>query len=169
MFQVTTILPEQHQKLEVPTKEDGTVDYTKDFFDKPSFLTCSGQLNVEYFCVAMGDVYTFGPTFRAEDSNTKKHLAEFWMIEPELAFADLVDDMDCAEEYTKYCLRYVMANCKEDLEFIDKFASKGNLAVLENIVENDFQRVSYTEAIEQLQKHSGKAKFEFKPDWGVDL
>ena len=117
----------------------------------------------------MGDVYTFGPTFRAEDSNTKKHLAEFWMIEPELAFADLVDDMDCAEEYTKYCLRYVMANCKEDLEFIDKFASKGNLAVLENIVSNDFQRVSYTEAIEQLQKHSQKAKFEFKPDWGVDL
>lgn len=170
LFQVTTTLPEPHQKATaIKLTETGQIDYTEDFFKKPSFLTCSGQLNVEFFNGAVGDCYTFGPTFRAEESNTKRHLAEFWMIEPELAFADLKDDMDCAEEYTKYCLKYILLNNKEDLAFIDKFGTKGNTAALTHIVESDFKRITYTEAIKQLQKSYQKAKFEFEPHWGIDL
>jgi asparaginyl-tRNA synthetase len=122
----------------MPKTEQGKIDYSKDFFKKPAFLTCSGQLNVEQFCIGIGDVYTFGPTFRAEESNTKRHLAEFWMIEPELAFADLKDDMDCAEEYVKYCLRYILKNNAEDLNFIDKFSAKGNTELLQTIVDTPF-------------------------------
>jgi len=131
-------MPNSQISSDIPKTETGKIDYSKDFFEKPSFLTCSGQLNVEQFCIGIGDVYTFGPTFRAEDSNTTRHLAEFWMIEPELAFADLKDDMDCAEEYVKYCLKYILKNNPEDLNFIDKFSSKGNTELLTKIVETGF-------------------------------
>jgi asparaginyl-tRNA synthetase len=170
MFQVTTVLPDPHLPAsELKTLPDGKVDYTKDFFKKPAFLTVSGQLNVETFCCGVGDVYTFSPTFRAEISHTKKHLAEFWMIEPELAFADLRDDMDCAEEYVKYCINYVLTNHMDDLEYLQKNESKGLIKSLQHIVENDFGRVPYTEAIKQLQAKAKKAKFEVLPEWGIDL
>lgn len=170
MFQVTTALPEKsHLATDIKTTPDGKVDYSYDFFKKPAFLTVSGQLNVETYCCGAGDVYTFSPTFRAENSHTKKHLAEFWMIEPELAFADLRDDMDCAEEYIKYCLNYVLLNNKDDLEWLEKNESKGLLKNLTHIVEEDFERVTYTEAIKALQKNAKKAKFEVKPEWGIDL
>jgi len=131
MFQVSTLLSDAKKTDgNLPKDTEGKIDYAQDFFKRPAFLTVSGQLNVEQFCIGIGDVYTFGPTFRAENSDTKRHLAEFWMIEPELAFADLKDDMDCAEEYVKYCLKYVLLNNKDDLAFIDKFSSKGNNEVL---------------------------------------
>ena len=127
LFQVSTLLTKAKDTVGhiAAEKPSGKVDYSKDFFKKPSFLTCSGQLNVEYYCCGVGDVYTFGPTFRAENSHTQKHLSEFWMIEPELAFADLKDDMDCAEEYTKYCLDYILKNNTQDIEFLNKQVSKG--------------------------------------------
>jgi asparaginyl-tRNA synthetase len=170
MFQVTTVLPDPSLPAkDIPTTQDGKVDYSKDFFKKPAFLTVSGQINVENFCCGMGDVYTFSPTFRAEVSHTKKHLAEFWMIEPEMAFADLRDDMDCAEEYVKYCISYVMKNNADDLEYLEKFESRTLTKNLKHILDNDFGRVSYTEAIKQLQSKAKKAKFDVAPEWGVDL
>eukprot|EP00744_Colponema_vietnamica_P002406 GILI01003780.1.p1 GENE.GILI01003780.1~~GILI01003780.1.p1 ORF type:complete len:721 (+),score=269.62 GILI01003780.1:54-2216(+) len=167
MFQVTTLIPKDGT-AKLPMHKDGKVNYNEDFFRKPAFLTVSGQLSVENFSCAMSDVYTFGPTFRAENSHTSRHLAEFWMIEPEMAFADLEDDMECAESYLKFCLTYVLENCLEDLQFFDKNIEKGLIDRLRNVVNNAFAKVSYTEAIELL--HKSGVKFENKcPNWGDDL
>lgn len=160
MFQVTTL---DLQKV----AESGKVDYSKDFFEKPASLTVSGQLNGETYAMAFGNIYTFGPTFRAERSNTARHAAEFWMIEPEMAFADLADDMDCAEAMVKYVISYVMNTCKNELEFLNQFADKGLLDRLKNVVENDFVRLPYTKAIEILEPV--KDRFEFPVYWGCDL
>lgn len=162
MFRVSTLDPEK-----MPKNEKGGVDFTKDFFEKPAYLTVSGQLNGEIFACAMGDIYTFGPTFRAENSNTSRHLAEFWMIEPEMAFADLTDDMDLAERYLKYVLKWVLDHCQEDLEFFDEFVQKGLIDRLKQIVEVPFERTSYTVAVRILEK-AGKA-FEYPVRWGIDL
>ena len=121
-------------------------------FGKPVFLSVSGQLNVETYSCGLSDCYTFGPTFRAENSNTSRHLCEFWMIEPEISFATLKDDMDCAEDYLRYCLKYVMRNNLDDLEFLDKFVEKGLIARLTNVIETPFKRISYTECIEVLEQ-----------------
>ena len=162
MFQVTTL------DLENPPRTpDGKVDYSKDFFGKKTSLTVSGQLNAENFAMAFGDVYTFGPTFRAENSNTARHAAEFWMIEPEIAFADLNDDMDLARDMMKYVIRYVMDTCPQDLQFFNQFVDKGLIDRLTHIVESDFAHVTYTEAVEILKKHN--SQFEYQVDWGVDL
>ena len=152
---------------DVPKTEDGQVDYSKDFFGKPAHLTVSGQLNVETYATAFRNVYTFGPTFRAENSNTVKHAAEFWMIEPEICFADLNDDMDLAEDMLKYTFSYVLENCKEEMEFFNNFVDKGLLERLNNVIHSDFARISYTDAIKELEKANDK--FEFKVSWGVDL
>ena len=152
---------------DVPKTEDGKVDYSKDFFGKPAHLTVSGQLNVETYATAFRNVYTFGPTFRAENSNTVKHAAEFWMIEPEICFADLNDDMDLAEEMLKYTFSYVLEHCKEEMEFFNNFVDKGLLERLNNVIHSDFARISYTDAIKELEKANDK--FEFKVSWGVDL
>ena len=162
MFQVTTLDLEK-----LPRTPEGRVDYNEDFFGKPVNLTVSGQLNVETYCMAFRNVYTFGPTFRAENSNTPRHAAEFWMIEPEIAFADLAADMDLEEEMVKYLINYVMTNAPEELDFLNQFVDKGLKARLTNVVSSDFARVSYTEAIEIL-KNSGR-EFEFKPYWGCDM
>ena len=151
----------------VPKTEDGQVDYSKDFFGKPAHLTVSGQLNVETYATAFRNVYTFGPTFRAENSNTVKHAAEFWMIEPEICFADLNDDMDLAEDMLKYTFSYVLENCKEEMKFFNNFVDKGLLERLNNVIHSDFARISYTDAIKELEKANDK--FEFKVSWGVDL
>jgi asparaginyl-tRNA synthetase len=166
MFQVTTVLPADGKP---PAMAAGKVDYSKDFFGKPAFLTVSGQLAVENFACALSNVYTFGPTFRAEVSHTSRHLAEFWMIEPELCFADLWDDMQCAEDYLKHCLRHVMEHNRADIEFFDKQISKGLIERLEHILAAPFARVSYTEAVDILIKESPKAKFEKVVEWGIDL
>ena len=150
-----------------PRHSDGTIDYSKDFFDRPAFLTVSGQLNAEAIACALGDVYTFGPTFRAENSNTPRHLAEFWMMEPEMAFCDLEGNMDIAESYVKAMIQALFDKCAEDMEFFDQFIEKGLLDRLKNALKNDFARLTYTEAIEILKK-SGK-KFEFPVEWGTDL
>ena len=160
MFQVTTL---DLQKV----AESGKVDYSKDFFEKPASLTVSGQLNGETYAMAFGNIYTFGPTFRAERSNTARHAAEFWMIEPDMAFADLADDMDCAEAMVKYVISYVMNTCKNELEFLNQFVDKGLLDRLKNVVENDFVRLPYTKAIEILEPV--KDRFEFPVYWGCDL
>ena len=153
---------------DIPRDAAGAVDYGKDFFGKPSYLTVSGQLNAEIYACAMRDVYTFGPTFRAENSNTSRHLAEFWMVEPELAFADLQDDMDCAEAYLKHCLTHVLEHCDEDLEFFEKNISKDNLRErLRGVATSDFARITYTEAVDHVLK--AKKKFEFPVEWGCDL
>jgi asparaginyl-tRNA synthetase len=151
--------------------EERKVNYKKDFFSKPAFLTVSGQLSVENFACGMGDVYTFGPTFRAENSNTTRHLAEFWMIEPEIAFADLNDVMDLAEDYVKYCIRYVIANNADDIDFFNSWVDKGLKDRLENVTSNQFKRLSYTEAIELLIEHvkEKKVKFDIQPSWGMDM
>lgn len=162
MFRVTTIDP-----AKVPKMEKGEVDWSQDFFEKPAFLTVSGQLNAEIFASSLGDVYTFGPTFRAENSNTSRHLAEFWMIEPEMAFADLDDVMDLAESYIKYVLKYVMDHCLSDMEFFENFVSKGLLARVEQVITTPFERASYTYAVRILEK-AGKA-FDYPVRWGVDL
>ncbi len=162
MFQVTTLDMEN-----LPRTEDGRVNYDEDFFGKPVNLTVSGQLNVESYCMAFRNVYTFGPTFRAENSNTPRHAAEFWMIEPEIAFADLSDDMELEEDMVKYLINYVLENAPEEIEFLNQFVDKGLKARLNNVVNSDFARVSYTEAIEIL-KSSGR-DFEFKPYWGCDM
>ena len=161
MFQATTL------DLNNVPKENGEVDYKQDFFGKKASLTVSGQLDVENFAMAFSNVYTFGPTFRAERSNTVRHAAEFWMIEPEMAFADLSDDMDCAEEMVKFIINYVMTTCKEELDFLNKFVDTGLLDRLNNVVGNEFKRLTYTEAIEILEKV--KDRFEFPVYWGVDL
>ena len=162
MFQVTTM-----DLANVPKNPDGTVDYTKDFFNKPTNLTVSGQLNGETYAMAFKNIYTFGPTFRAENSNTTRHAAEFWMIEPEIAFADLEDDMILAESMLKYIIRYVLENAPEEMAFFNNFIDKGLLDRLNNVVNSDFARVTYTEAIEILEKHNDK--FEYKVSWGADL
>jgi len=167
MFQVTTLLADA-EKAGLP-KAEGKIDYSKDFFGKPSFLTVSGQLSVENYCCALSSVYTFGPTFRAENSHTSRHLAEFWMIEPELAFADIHDDMDCAEDYLKFCVRYAMEHNRADLEFFDRQVEKGLIARLENLLAEPFKRLTYTEAIDILIKESKKAKFKVPVEWGMDL
>ena len=150
--------------------ENGKIDYGRDFFHEPTFLTVSGQLNVETYACAMTSVYTFGPTFRAENSNTTRHLAEFWMIEPEIAFADLKDDMQCAEDYVRHCLNHVLQSNRADLEFLSKMYDKESLARIENVAQNAFGRVSYTEAIEILQKAvADGTKFVYPVEWGIDL
>lgn len=162
MFQVTTLKLNQ-----VPTTKEGAVDFTKDFFGKPAFLTVSGQLNGEIYACALSDIYTFGPTFRAENSNTSRHLAEFWMIEPEMAFADINDNMENVEAYLKYVLNYVLKNCQEDMQFFDQYISNGLLDNLQHVVSAPFQRATYTEAVEILEKSN--KKFEFPVKWGLDL
>lgn len=151
------------------------MNYKEDFFEKPAFLTVSGQLNVENFACAVGDSYTFGPTFRAEKSHTSRHLAEFWMIEPELSFATFEDNICCAEEYLKFCLKYVLENNKADLEFFDERVEKGLIQRLNDVISNEFKRLTYTEAIELLlsEVKEKKLKVDKKKgeslDWGVDL
>ena len=162
MFRVTTIDP-----ADPPRNEDGSVDYSKDFFGKATNLTVSGQLGAENFAMAFGDVYTFGPTFRAENSNTQRHAAEFWMIEPEMAFADLDDDLECMEAMVKYIIRRTRERCPQEMGFFNQFVDKSLLARLEHVATSDFGRVSYTEAIDILQS-SGR-KFDFPVSWGVDL
>ena len=152
---------------EPPRTEDGKVDYTQDFFGKAANLTVSGQLEAECMAMAFSKVYTFGPTFRAERSNTPRHAAEFWMIEPEIAFADLADDMKLASDMIKFVLRYVMENCPAELQFFNSFYDKGLLERLENIVNSDFAHVTYTEAVEILTKV--KDRFEYPVYWGCDL
>ena len=162
MFRVTTLDPDNP-----PRTEDGKVDFSKDFFGKATNLTVSGQLNAENFAMAFGDVYTFGPTFRAEVSYTQRHAAEFWMIEPEMAFADLGDYMDTAEAMVKYIINSVLEKCPQEMQFFNAFVDKGLLERLQNVVSNEFGRVSYTEAVELLLK-SGK-KFDYPVQWGIDL
>ena len=162
MFQVTTM-----DLSNVPMTEDGKVDFSKDFFNKPTNLTVSGQLNGETYAMAFKNIYTFGPTFRAENSNTTRHAAEFWMIEPEIAFADLEDDMMLAESMLKYVINYVLENAPEEMAFFNNFVDKGLLDRLENVVSNDFARITYTEAIELLSKHNDE--FDYKVSWGCDL
>ena len=151
----------------VPKTEDGEVDFSKDFFSKPAHLTVSGQLNVETYAFAFRNVYTFGPTFRAENSNTVKHAAEFWMIEPEICFADLKDDMDLAEDMLKYVIKYVLEHCPEEMEFFNKFIDKDLLSRLNNVLNSDFGRITYTDAVKELEKHNNE--FEFPVSWGIDL
>ena len=158
MFQVSTLLPPPKEKCNLKLTKEGLVDYKDDFFSKATYLTVSGQLEVENFACAMCDVYTFGPTFRAEVSHTSRHLAEFWMIEPEMCFADLFDDIECGENYLKFCLKYVLENNKNDLEFLDKVVEKGLIERLKNVVENEFKRLPYTEAIELLKQAVAKDK-----------
>jgi len=161
MFRVTTLDPNSLPKL------NGAVDYQQDFFGKEAMLTVSGQLSVESFCQSLGNVYTFGPTFRAENSNTSRHVSEFWMIEPEMAFADLEDNMALGEEMIRYLIKYTLAECGEDLALFANFVDKTLMQTLENIADNDFIRLPYTEAIELLQ--ASKTSFEFEPAWGKDL
>lgn len=162
MFQITTL-----DLNNPPRLENGAVDYSKDFFGQVAHLTVSGQLNGEMYACALGDIYTFGPTFRAENSNTPRHAAEFWMIEPEMAFADLADDMDLAEDMVRFCVRHIMENCADDLSLFEKFVDPNLKQTLENIAHNSFARVTYSEAIEIMQK-SGK-KFEYEPEYGIDM
>ena len=151
----------------VPLTEEGNVDYSKDFFSKPAHLTVSGQLNGESFATAFRNIYTFGPTFRAENSNTVKHAAEFWMIEPEICFADLKDDMDLAEDMIKYIVSYVLEECPEEMEFFNKFIDNTLLDRLNNVISSDFGRISYTDAVKELEKVNDN--FEYKVSWGTDL
>ncbi|MCK5823045.1 MAG: asparagine--tRNA ligase [Bacteroidales bacterium] len=162
MFRVTTL-----DDKNPPLDETGKVDYTKDFFGKETNMTVSGQLEAELGATALSQVYTFGPTFRAENSNTPRHLAEFWMIEPEMAFFDIEDNMDTAEDFVKYLVQYALDNCIDDLEFLNKMYDTKLLNRLKSIVDTDFKRLTYTEAVEILEK-SGK-KFEFPVKWGIDL
>jgi asparaginyl-tRNA synthetase len=162
MFHVTTM-----DLTKVPRNPDNTVDYSGDFFGKPTNLTVSGQLEGELGALALGDIYTFGPTFRAENSNTPRHLAEFWMIEPEMAFYDLNDNMDLAEEFVKFLIRYALDNCSEDLEFLNNMIDKTLLDKLKFVLENQFVRITYTEAVSILT--ASDKKWEYKVGWGTDL
>ncbi|MDD2979623.1 MAG: asparagine--tRNA ligase [Hespellia sp.] len=162
MFQVTTL-----DLNNVPHTTDGHIDFTQDFFGKPTNLTVSGQLNGETYAMAFRNIYTFGPTFRAENSNTTRHAAEFWMIEPEIAFADLEDDMMLAEAMLKYIINYVLENAPEEMEFFNKFVDKGLIDRLKHVATSEFARVTYTEAIEILEKNNDK--FDYKVSWGCDL
>ncbi|MDE6137569.1 MAG: asparagine--tRNA ligase, partial [Muribaculaceae bacterium] len=162
MFQVTTL-----PLNDLPRTDDGAVDYSRDFFGKPTALTVSGQLEGELGATALGAIYTFGPTFRAENSNTPRHLSEFWMIEPEMAFYDITDNMDLAEEFVKYCIRYALDTCRDDIEFLAEHYDKELIGRLEGVLKQDFVRLTYTEGVEILEK-SGR-KFEFPVHWGTDL
>lgn len=162
MFQVTTLDIDNP-----PRTEDGAVDYSQDFFDKPTHLTVSGQLEGETFAMAFSKIYTFGPTFRAENSNTTRHAAEFWMIEPEMAFMDNNQNMDVAEAMLKYVINYVMENAKEEIDFCNQFVDKGLIDRLNHVRNSDFERVTYTRAIEILKEH--EEKFDVKVEWGMDL
>ena len=162
MFQVTTL-----DMNNLPKNDDGSVDFSQDFFCKPTNLTVSGQLNVETFAFAFKNVYTFGPTFRAENSNTTRHAAEFWMIEPEICFADLTDDMILAESMLKYVIKYVLENAPEEMAFFNNFIDKGLIERLNHVANSDFGRVTYTDAIKILEKHNDE--FEYKVSWGCDL
>ena len=162
MFRVTTMDPENP-----PRTEDGKVDFSKDFFGKPTNLTVSGQLNGETYAMAFRNIYTFGPTFRAENSNTTRHAAEFWMIEPEIAFADLSDDMRLAEDMIKYIIAYVLENAPEEMQFFNSFVDKGLLERLNHVMNSDFGHVTYTEAIKLLEVHNDR--FEYPVHWGSDL
>ncbi len=162
MFQVTTLDIDNP-----PRTEDGAVDYSKDFFDKPTHLTVSGQLEGETFAMAFSKIYTFGPTFRAENSNTTRHAAEFWMIEPEMAFMDNNQNMDVAEAMLKYVINYVMENAKEEIDFCNQFVDKGLIDRLNQVRNSNFERVTYTRAIEILKEH--EEKFDVKVEWGMDL
>ncbi len=162
MFRITTL-----DLKNIPYRADGTVDYSKDFFGKETNLTVSGQLNGETFACAFRNIYTFGPTFRAENSNTTRHAAEFWMIEPEIAFADLEDDMELAESMIKYVISYVLEHAPEEMEFFNQYVDKNLLERLECVLHSDFARVTYTQAVELLEKYNDK--FEYKVSWGCDL
>lgn len=162
MFKVTAL-----DLQNIPKTEDGNVDFLQDFFNKETSLTVSGQLNGETFAMAFKNIYTFGPTFRAENSNTARHAAEFWMIEPEMAFADLTDNMDIAEDMLKYIIKYVLENAPQEMKFFNEFIDKGLLDRLKNVLDSDFGRISYTEAVELLEKHNDS--FEYKVSWGCDL
>ncbi len=162
MFQVTTL-----DLNNLPRKDDGTVDYSQDFFGKRTSLTVSGQLNAENFAMAFGDVYTFGPTFRAENSNTQRHAAEFWMIEPEMAFCDLEGDLECMEAMVKYIIRTVLERCPQEIDFFNSFVDKGLKERLEHVASSDFGRITYTEAIKILEQHNDQ--FDYKVFWGADL
>jgi asparaginyl-tRNA synthetase len=162
MFQVTTL-----DLNKLPRTEDGKIDYTKDFFGKQTSLTVSGQLEGELGATALGAIYTFGPTFRAENSNTPRHLAEFWMVEPEVAFTDINDNMDLAEEFIKYCVQYALDNCKDDIEFLNKMYDNSLIERLKGVIKEDFVRLPYTEGVNILME-SGK-KFEYPVSWGIDL
>ena len=162
MFQVTTM-----DLNNVPKNEDGSVDYTQDFFGKPTNLTVSGQLNGETYAMAFRNIYTFGPTFRAEKSNTTRHAAEFWMIEPEMAFADLDDNMEVAEGMLKYVIRYVLEHAPEEMAFFNNFIDKGLLDRLNNVVNSEFGRITYTDAVKILEEHNDQ--FDYKVSWGCDL
>lgn len=162
MFQVTTM-----DLNNLPTTEDGKIDYSKDFFNKPTNLTVSGQLNGETYAMAFKNIYTFGPTFRAENSNTTRHAAEFWMIEPEIAFADLKDDMILAESMIKFIINYVLENAPAEMKFFNDFVDKGLIERLKGVANSDFGHVTYTEAIKLLEEHNDK--FEYKVFWGCDL
>ena len=162
MFSVTTL-----DFKNVPMDPEGNVDFTRDFFNKPANLTVSGQLNGETYAMAFKNIYTFGPTFRAENSNTTRHAAEFWMIEPEMAFADLEDDMILAESMLKYIIHFVLENAPEEMEFFNKFIDKGLIDRLRHVADSDFAHVTYTEAINILEKHNDE--FEYKVSWGCDL
>ena len=165
MFRVTTL-----DLANVPKNPDGTVDYSQDFFGHAANLTVSGQLQAENFALSFGDVYTFGPTFRAENSNTRRHAAEFWMVEPEMAFCDLHDDMDVAEAMLKYVIRSVMDDCPDELAMLNKFVDKGLLARLEHVASSDFARVRYTDAVKILEEAQAAGReFEYPVSWGVDL
>ena len=162
MFQVTNL-----DLNNIPKDKEGNVDFAQDFFNKPTNLTVSGQLNAETFAQAFRNTYTFGPTFRAENSNTARHAAEFWMIEPEMAFADLKDDMEVAEAMLKYVISYVMENAPEEMDFLNQFVDKGLKDRLNHVLNSEFGHVTYTEAVEILEKHNDK--FEYKVSWGTDL
>lgn len=162
MFKVTTL-----DLQNIPTDAAGAIDYSQDFFGKETSLTVSGQLNGETFAQAFRNIYTFGPTFRAENSNTTRHAAEFWMIEPEIAFADLDDNMDLAEDMLKYVITYVLENAPEEMNFFSSFVDKGLLDRLQNVISSDFARVTYTDAVEILENNN--EKFEYKVQWGTDL
>ncbi|KAH9611030.1 hypothetical protein KSS87_015320 [Heliosperma pusillum] len=171
-FCVTTLIPTSSEAVgssaaTIPKTKDGLIDWSQDFFGKPAFLTVSGQLNAETYATALSDVYTFGPTFRAENSHTSRHLAEFWMIEPELAFADLNVDMACATAYLQYVVRYILENCKEDMDFFNTWIEKGIINRLNDVAEKDFVHLTYTEAVDLLLK--ANTKFEFPVKWGCDL
>ena len=167
MFQVTTLLPPPKEKCNLKLTKEGLVDYKDDFFGKPTYLTVSGQLEVENFACAMCDVYTFGPTFRAEVSHTSRHLAEFWMIEPEMAFFDLADNMELAESFIRFLLQWALDKCMSDLQFFDKRIKPGLLSMLEQVIKTPFVRITYTDAIKELEKNAHT--FEYKPYWGADL
>ncbi|MBU4387651.1 asparagine--tRNA ligase [Candidatus Dependentiae bacterium] len=162
MFRVSTLDPEN-----LPKTDKNNIDYKKDFFEKPAYLTVSGQLEGETYACALSDIYTFGPTFRAENSNTSRHLAEFWMIEPEMAFADIKDNMNCAEDYIKHCIKSVLEKCPQDIEFFNKFISPGVIDKLKNVLAQPFERLEYTKAIEILK--NATKKFEYSVEWGTDL